>query len=213
MNADRKPIEDLILAKCPLRAHSSLSDGEILREAIHISGFAVPFVCIYLFNSRLVSLSLFLVTILYAVSELARTKGINVPVFSTITRKAAAPNPEINHFVTAPMFFAISIMLTLLIFPTSIAYTSIAVLTLGDGFASIFGNTLGKIPLFFNQKKKLEGTFSGFTCAFLGSTLFVDPTKALLAATVGMLAECLPSPIDDNLMTPLTAGLALTIFT
>lgn len=201
------------MVKFPLQAHSSLSNGEILREAIHISGFAVPFVCIYLFNSRLVSLSLFLVTILYAVSELARTKGINVPVFSTITRKAVVSNPEINHFVTAPISFALGIMLPLLIFPTSIAYASIAVLTLGDGFAGIFGKIFGKTPLFFNRKKKVEGSFFGFIFAFLGATLFVDPKKALVAATVGMLAECLPSPIDDNLMTPLAAGLTLTILT
>lgn len=202
-----------MLVKSPLRAHSGLSKGEILREAIHISGFAVPFLCIYLFNSRLASLSLFLITVLYAVSELARTKGIYVPVFSTITRKAAAPNPEINHFVTAPIFFAVGIILSLLIFPTSIAYASIAVLTLGDGFASFFGKIFGKTPFSFNRKKKVEGSLFGFIFAFLGATLFVDPMKGLVAATVGMLAECLPSPIDDNLLVPLAAGLALTTFT
>jgi len=199
--------------KYQLRTYSSLSNDEILRKAIHISGFAVAFVHIYLFNSPLVLLSLFLATILYALSELARTKKINVPVFSAVTRKTARPNPEINHFVTAPIFFAIGIILSLLIFPTYIAYTSIAVLTLGDGFASIFGKIFGKNPLFFNRKKKFEGTICGFTCAFLGSILFVSPLKALVGAAVGMLAECLPLPIDDNLVTPLSAGTALTLLT
>jgi len=147
------------------------------------------------------------------VSELARTKGINVPVFSTITRKAAMSNPEINHFVTAPISFAMGITLALLIFPPYIAYVSIAVLTLGDGFAGIFGKIFGKTPYFFNGKKKLEGTICGFICAFLGSTLFVGPTKALVAAAVGMLVECLPLPIDDNLVTPLSVGTALILFT
>jgi len=201
------------LAKFQLRAYSSLSNGEILRKAIHISGFAVPLACTHLSNTRLISMSLILVTIVYAMSELARNKGINVPAFSTITRKAAAPNPEINHFVTAPISFATGILLTLLIFPTNIAYASIAVLTLGDGFASIFGKTFGKTPLFFNKKKKLEGTICGFTSALLGATLFVSPLKALVAAAVGMLVECLPSPIDDNLVTPLTAGTALILLT
>jgi len=213
MNVVRKFSEDLILANCPLRAHSNLSNNEILREAIHISGFAVPFVCIYLFNSRLVSLSLLLVTIFYAVSEFARTKGVNVPVFSKITRKAAASNPEINHFVTAPMFFAMGIILTLLIFPPSTAYASITVLTLGDGFATIFGRKFGKKAILFNRGKTLEGSIFGFVFAFLGATLFVNPTKALIATTAGMLAECLPTPIDDNLIIPLASGLALTLFT
>lgn len=200
------------MAKCQLRAYSSPSNGEILRKAIHISGFAVPFIYLYLFNARLVSLSLFLVTVLYAVSELTRTKGINVPVLSTITRKAAVSNSEINHFVTAPISFAMGIILALLIFPPHIACASIAVLTLGDGFAGIFGKIFGKTTHFFNRKKKLEGTICGFTCAFLGSTLFIGPLKALVAAAVGMLVECLPSPIDDNLVTPLSAGIALILF-
>jgi len=199
------------LAKFQLLAYSRLSNGEILRKAIHISGFAVPFACVQLSNASLVSTVLFLVTIVYAASEIARTKGTNFPVFSTITRKAAASNPEINHFVTAPISFATGILLTLLIFPTNIAYASIAVLTLGDGFACIFGKIFGKTPLFFNRKKKLEGTICGFTYAFLGATLFVSPLKALVAAAAGMLAECLPTPIDDNLVTPLAAGAAIII--
>lgn len=201
------------MAKCQLRMCLSLSNGEILRKTIHISGFAVSFVCIHIFNVPLVSMSLLLVTIGYALSELARTKGFNVPVFSTITRKAASSNPEINHFVTAPIFFAMGIVFTLLVFPTHVAYASIAVLTLGDGFASIFGKILGKTPLFFNRKKMFEGTICGFTCAFLGCALFINPLKAIVAAAVGMLAECLPSPIDDNLVTPLSAGTALILFT
>jgi len=149
--------------------------------------------------------------IVYAASEIARTKGTNFPVFSTITRKAAASNPGINHFVTAPISFATGILLTLLIFPTNIAYASIAVLTLGDGFACISGKIFGKTPLFFNRKKRLEGTICGFTCAFLGATLFVSPLKALVAAAAGMLAECLSTPIDDNLVTPLAAGAAIIL--
>jgi dolichol kinase len=199
------------LAKFQLLAYSRLSNGEILRKAIHISGFAVPFACVQLSNASLVSTALFLVTIVYAASEIARTKGTKVPVFSTITRKAAASNPEINHFVTAPISFATGILLTLLIFPTNIAYASIAVVTLGDGFACIFGKIFGKTSLFFNRKKKLEGTICGFTCAFLGATLFVIPLKALVAAAAGMLAECLPTPIDDNLVTPLAAGAAIIL--
>ena len=199
------------MAKFQLLAYSRLSNGEILRKAIHISGFAVPFACVQLSNASLVSTALFLVTIVYAASEIARTKGTNFPVFSTITRKAAASNPEINHFVTAPISFATGILLTLLIFPTNIAYASIAVVTLGDGFACIFGKIFGKTSLFFNRKKKLEGTICGFTCAFLGATLFVIPLKALVAAAAGMLAECLPTPIDDNLVTPLAAGAAIIL--
>jgi dolichol kinase len=201
------------LAKYQFQKYSGLSDDEILRKAIHIGGFAVPLLCFQLSNAHLIFALLFLLMIVYATSEIARTKGTNFPLFSTITRKAVASNSQSNHFVTAPISFATGILLTLLIFPTDIAYASIAVLTLGDGFACILGKIFGKTPLFFNRKKKLEGTICGFTFAFLGATLFVSPLKALVAAAAGMLAECLPTHIDDNLVTPLTAGTALILFT
>jgi len=200
------------LAKFQLLEYSRLSNSDILRKVIHIGGFAVPLTCFHLSNVRFVFAALFLVTITYAMSEIARTKGTNFPIFSTITRKAAVSDPETNHFVTGPISFATAILLTLLVFPVTIAYASIAVLTLGDGFACIFGKIFGKTPLFFNTEKKLEGTICGFTCAFLGATLFMSPLKALVAAAAGMLAECLPSPVDDNLVVPLTAGVALVMF-
>ncbi len=201
------------MTECRIQAFSRLSNGEVLRKAIDISGLAVSFVCIHLFNAPLFFTSLFLITICYAMSELTRVKGINIPIFSTITQKAARTNSESDHFVAAPIFFAIGIILTLLIFPTHIAYASIAVLTLGDGFAGIFGKIFGKTPLFFNKKKKFEGTIFGFIFAFLGSSLFINPLEALVAAALGMLAECLPLPMDDNLVTPLSAGTALMLFT
>ena len=201
------------MAKFQLPAYSRLSNGEILRKAIHISGFAVPLVCVQFCNASLVCTALFLVTIVYVASEIARIKGTNFPLFSIVTRKAAASGLEINHFVTAPISFATGILLTLLIFPADIAYASIAVLTLGDGFACFCGKMFGKTPLFFNRKKSLEGTICGFASAFLGATLFVSPLKALVADVAGMLAECLPSPIDDNMIIPLFAGIALILFT
>ncbi|MEM2969848.1 MAG: hypothetical protein QXR63_02815, partial [Candidatus Bathyarchaeia archaeon] len=63
----------------------------------------------------------------------------------------------------------------------------------------------------YNKIKYVEGTISGFTFAFLGSTLFVHPFKALIASAVGMFIESLPLPLNDNLAIPLSSGLALAI--
>jgi len=41
--------------------------------------------------------------------------------------------------------------------------------------------------------------------------LFVDPVKALAGAAVGILVECLPLPLSDNLTIPLASGLMLTL--
>ena len=190
-------------------ANSGLSNSEMLRKVIHISGFLIPLFCVQFLNTYLVSVGLFLVIVVYTISEVARGYEINFPIFSTVTRKAAKSVFEVKYFATAPLAFTLGITLSLIFFPPSIAYASITVLTLGDSMANIFGKVFGKIPLPFNRKKTFEGTICGFVCAFFGSILFVNPLNALVAVTVGMLIESLPLQIDDNLAIPLSAGVVL----
>lgn len=189
---------------------STLLKREIFREAIHLGGFLVPFISIYLLNRYLVAFIVFLVTLLYTASELARTRGINFPVTSAITWSAAT-KPEMYEFVTAPIFLAIGTMLALVLFPEPVGYASIAILTLGDVFATLFGKGLGRNAFRFNKGKRIEGSISGFIIAFLGASLFVNPLKALVGAAIGMFVECLPTPISDNLTIPLASGIALML--
>lgn len=194
-------------AKAP---HPVFSKRELLRETIHAVSFFIPFVCIYFLNRHLVALIIFLFALLYVASELARLQGTSFPILSALTRRAAI-NPELYGFAADPTFFALGITLVLILFPESISYASIAVLTLGDSFASISGKTLGKTVIPFNKGKKLEGSIFGFFFAFMGALFFVNPTKALIGAFVGMLTESLPLPVSDNLTVPLACGLAMTI--
>jgi len=190
----------------------AVSKRDIIRETIHIIGFLVPVVSAYLALSPLLAAFLiFLVTLLYTMSELARVLGYNVPIASTITWNAAI-TPEIYEFVTPPIFFAVGIMLALIIFPVPVGYASIAIFTLGDGIATLFGKKLGRHVFPYNKGKKIEGTLFGFLFAWLGATLFiVNPLKALVGAAVGMFMETLPTPVSDNLTIPLISGLTLLI--
>lgn len=188
----------------------AISKNERIRETIHIGSFLVPFVCIYLLGNYLVSSLILLLTLLYTASEVARLRGINFPVFSTITWRAAN-KPELYEFATAPIFFALGIVSPLIIFPAPLSYASIAILTLGDGFANIFGRKFGSVTFLFNKGKNLEGSVFGFLFASVGAMFFVDPVKAFIGAAVGMLVECLPLPVSDNLTIPLASGLVLTV--
>ncbi len=190
--------------------HSSLSKDMAIREAIHISGLLVPFICIYFLTPFMAAFLIFIATSVYVISEFARVEGINLPVISAITRQAAT-KPEIHEFVTTPIFFATGIMLALLSFPSPINYASIAIFTLGDGTATLFGRKLGRTVFPLNKGKRIEGTVFGFIFALLGALLFVSHLEALIGAAVGMLAEALPTPINDNLTIPLTAGLVLIL--
>lgn len=192
----------------PALSYSSISRDMAIRETIHISGILVPFICIYLIPPLTAAFLIFIVTLLYIASEFARIEGINFPLISAITRRAAT-KPELHEFVTAPIFFAAGIILSLLLFPEPINYVSIAVLALGDGAATLFGRKLGRKTFPFNKGKKMEGTVFGFIFALLGAIFFVSPLKALIGAAVGMLMEVQPTPVSDNLTIPLTTGLVL----
>jgi len=190
----------------------SVSKRDIIRETIHIAGFFVPVVAVYLALSHfLVIFLIFTVMLFYIMSELARMQGFNIPVTSTLTWNAAI-TPEIYEFVTSPIFFAVGIMLALIIFPVSVGYASIAIFTLGDSIATLFGKKLGRHAFPYNKGKNIEGTLFGFLFAWLGASLFiVNPLKALVGAAVGMLVETLPTPVSDNLTIPLMSGLTLLI--
>ncbi len=187
-----------------------ISTSNVLRELIHASALLIPFISIYLFNNLIVATLLFTAVFIYSVSELLRNFGTNVPIISKITLWAA-DRSELHEFNTAPIFHALGIALSLLIFPTRIGYAAIAVLSLGDSSASLLGKRFGRNRIPFNKGKSVEGSIIGLIIAFLGALIFVDPITALVGATVGILIEALPLPLDDNLLIPLAAGISMTL--
>jgi HAD superfamily phosphoserine phosphatase-like hydrolase len=185
------------------------SKNAVLREAIHASGFFVP-VLAGLIGIYPVALLICIVMALYFISELSRMGRKNLPIISAITRHAAS-QAELYDFAKAPLYFAIGILITLLLFPAPVNSAAIAIFALGDSTASLFGGLLSKKPLLFNKGKTLEGSIAGFFFAFLAGSLFISPAMALIGAAVAMAIECLPLPVDDNVPIPLCTGLALML--
>jgi HAD superfamily phosphoserine phosphatase-like hydrolase len=188
----------------------SISRHELIRETIHISGFFMAIISFYFLNHYIVVFLIFLVTLLYGISELARMRGLNLPITSAITWNAAN-KPEMYEFITAPIFYALGIILALILFSEPVGYASIAILTLGDSFATLFGRKMGCHVFNYRMGKSVEGAFFGFIAAALGATFFVPPLEAFLGATGGMLIENLPLPINDNLTIPIISGLIITL--
>jgi len=210
IRGDLSRVLPLLTGKASSSGDRSLSQSEVLREVIHLSGILIPLICTYLLGDHMVALLVMAVTSSYVVSEISRMLGVNLPLFSTVTLKAA-DRSELQEFVTGPISYGLGIMLSLVLFRPPVSYASIAVLTLGDGSAALFGKRFGRTVLPLNKGKRAEGSLIGLLFAFLGSLLFVNPTQALIGAAVGMLAEYLPSPIDDNITIPLSTGLVLAL--
>ena len=177
-----------------------------LRETIHVGCALIPFVCQFLGVSRLyVSILILMVAAGYSVGEIFRFQNRNLPPFTTLT-KLAATGSEQWDFAAAPLYLALGVLFCLIISPPS-GYVGITVLSLGDGTAKIVGKRFGKTIIAFNRPKTIEGTLSGLVISALVASLYVNPVKAILAAGSGMLAEIVPTPINDNLLVPLVASL------
>ena len=183
--------------------------NEIVREAIHASGFSIPIITVLLGLFPTVLL-ISAITLLYTLSEVRRMERASLPVVSSVTR-AAATQTELYEFATAPMFFALGILLTLLLFPLPVSSVAIAAFTLGDSMASIFGGILGKRALPFNKGKTIEGSVSCFFFAFCAALFFTTPAFAFLAAVATAIIESLPWPLNDNLVTPLFTAFVLIL--
>jgi HAD superfamily phosphoserine phosphatase-like hydrolase len=204
------PLEIIsILEGVQERPRRFLSLNEVIREAIHGSGFFVVFAALYL-GAYQTAFLLSLTTLVYTASELARVERKNTPVITSITLKAAT-FPERYEFTTAPIFFALGLTLSLLLFPPPINYASIAMVSLGDSAASVFGKVFGKTHVPYNKGKNLEGSLAGFAFSFLGAALFLHPVQAFAGAFFGMFVESLPLPVNDNLSVPLVTGTLLTV--
>ncbi len=182
--------------------------NDFIREDIHAAGFFMPVIA-GLVGVPLVASLIIFIAILYTASELSRLEGRHLPVISSITRHAASQS-ELYGFAAAPLYFAIGIAATLLLFPGNVGGAAIAMFCLGDSAASLFGG-LFTTSLPFNKGKTIEGTFAGFFFAFLAGTFFVSPIYALVGAAIAMTIEVLPLPINDNVLIPIFTALALTL--
>jgi dolichol kinase len=177
-----------------------------LRKLIHISTLLVP-ILTELTSKTVVLSALSIIAITYALGEVSRLKGRRVPLLTPFTLRMSRPD-ERDRFIVRPLYLAVGIILTLLLFPTNIAYASIAILALGDPVAAYVGERFGHSHV--RRRKTLEGLVAGFIAAFLVAALIVSPLAAFVGSIGGMLMELLDTP-DDNLTMPIAAGALMTL--
>jgi dolichol kinase len=143
------------------------------------------------------------VLVFYCIAELLRCRGVEIPLITDITKGAARKWDE-NRFVLGPVTLAAGVLLTALFFEPIPAAIGIYALAFGDGFASLAGKFLGRIPNPFVPFKTVAGSHACFVAVFL-STFAVSGSAwtALTSAFLGMCIESLPIRDFDNLLIPL----------
>jgi HAD superfamily phosphoserine phosphatase-like hydrolase len=187
---------------------------EILRQLLHASAVLIPLLWLWDVSWHLpIYLLIGSLTLLFIISEVLRSFGIQIPLISK-TVLAAGREDEIDSYVLSPIYFAAGVTLPLLIFGTLlnmpyIAAASIIAFLIGDAFSTIGGIFLGRHHYPFNPKKTIEGTLIGFSLGFFLLLLIVSPLSAFLVACIAAIIELLPLPLDDNLAVPLITATIL----
>jgi hypothetical protein len=125
------------------------STNDLRREIIHASGVLIPVLSGY-FGVVPIAFMICGVVAVYVISEIARMEGKNLPIVSAITRRAASQT-ELYEFAAAPVYFAVGILVALLLFRAPVGAASIAIFAIGDSTASIFGVFYGRTTLPFNR--------------------------------------------------------------
>jgi len=115
------------------------------------------------------------------------------------------------------IFFFLGTLLTVMLFPKTIALASIAVLTIGDPLSYITGKYIGRIKIPWNEKKNIEGPLIGACLStviiyLLYSFEMTHINKYFLAFGATLVAILVDLrignwEIDDNLTIPIISGL------
>ena len=195
--------DDGSIPRCPQQSGFILTSK--LRSAVHASALLIPFVAEA--TSKFAVLTVLIATtVVYVLSEALRSRGKQLPLITRFTLSISRED-EISHFVVAPVYLAIGVILSLLVFPKDIAYASITITAVGDPVASYVGRRLGRIRV---KQKTLDGFAAGLIVSFAVALVWVPPYLALIGSVAGMLLELLGT-FDDNLTIPIGAGLAMLI--
>jgi uncharacterized protein (TIGR00297 family) len=126
------------------------------------------------------------------------------------------------------IYYPLSVLLLILVFRERLDIVAAAwgVMAFGDGFATLIGSQSAGPRLPWNPQKSWYGLFAFVAAGSLGSVAlglwavqsWVDRPEAeflliapVVATVVAAFVETMPSPIDDNITVPATAGAVLWI--
>jgi len=175
------------------------------RPLVHLSSILVP-VLVEVTSKPLILAVLCAVTLGYVAEETLRLGGTPVPIISRFTLRMSRQD-ERSHFIAAPVFLAVGIILVLLLLPRNIAYASIVVVAIGDPVAAYVGGEHGRRRV---GGKSLEGFAAGAFAAFLPTLMLVPPIVGAIGSITGLLLELIGG-LDDNLTIPIGSGAAMLL--
>ena len=141
-----------------------------------------------------------------------------LPRFAVDLRKKPDQEPAANVW-TGIVLYPLSVLTLILLYRhhLHVAASAWAIMALGDGMASVAGESLGGPALPWNHEKRWTGFVAFVIAGSLGAYVLARwvapafPTDKVLivslaGALVGALVESVPIRLDDNVSVPLVSG-------
>ena len=183
--------------------------SEIVRKAIHSLIALSP--SLAAINKPFTVLLLMVGTLGYTFMEYLRLSGVKVPLISNLTSMASRPR-DYNRFVMGPVTLGLGALLALLLYPSPAAAIGIYAIAFGDSLAGLVGKFLGRRHPAFLCGKSVEGCMACFAAVLVSSYAVSGSMHiAFAAALTAMSVEALPLEDYDNLVLPVTVGLAVQL--
>lgn len=135
----------------------------------------------------------------------ALVRGYRIPLISDLIDNLERENVRPGK---GALYFALSSLFCLVLFPKEVVVPAIITLSVLDGAATLVGYYYGRHPVVGN--KTAEGSLAGVTTAVFFLLPFVPPFQAVVVSVIAGLTELL-SPVDDNLTIPVVVCIALTL--
>jgi phytol kinase len=132
-------------------------------------------------------------------------RGYTLPVFSAVLNYVDRCDPLPGK---GALYFAVSALTCVILFPITIVVPALVSLAVLDGVAAIAGTRIGRTRIY--NGKSGEGTVTGIIVTFIFLLLFIPVHGALIVAVIAGIIEMF-SPVDDNLVIPLSICLLLTV--
>lgn len=154
--------------------------------------------------------SLFLVTVLIEALRLMvpAINGVFMGLVGPMLKDVEMGRP------TGVGYFLGGALTCLLLFDVEVTLASLAILSVGDPAAAAVGQRWGRIRI---GKKSLEGLAAFFVATMVSGMILRGFWPGLsmpvfaIGALTGAVVECLPLKVDDNLILPLAAALAMEL--
>jgi phytol kinase len=133
-------------------------------------------------------------------------RGYKIPVLSSLVEHGDRGDPLPGK---GAFFFAVSALLCVILFPASVVIPALVTIAVLDSVTTIVGIRYGKRRIY--NGKSWEGTIAGILVTVFFLVPFLTVPGAVVVSVIAGIIE-LFSPIDDNLLVPVSICILLSAF-